>query len=148
MSAGTFQLYDEGKEDLLNEDFAADDHYCVLLGAGYSFDATDVTLNDIVAYELAGGGDYAPQDMTGESVVQTAGTVKVDADDVAYGDPVDIEAKWAVVVRGNVAGKSTSDRLVGAMDLNTDSGSATAVASAGEFTVHWHVNGLATIADA
>ena len=73
-------------------------------------------------------------------------TANVDsATDVEYGPSVTIEAKW-LVVRTGAATATGSHKLVGAVDLNTASATATVSSTNGDFTIQWNANGLFTIA--
>lgn len=142
MAAGNFTLYNSGVLDLLDgtQDWSTDDHYVVLLDSGYTPSGAHTTYSNISSDEVS-DADYDAQDMTGESVTEpSGGTVRADADNVSFGDPVTITAKYAVVLVGTAAGKDAGDALVGYVDL--DDGGTTVSSTNGAFTIQWNSNGL------
>ena len=147
MAAGAFTFYNTGRRDALCEgNWANDNHYAILCTATYTPAAAHATLANITN-ELV-GGDYVAQNLAGESIAlhTDATKVKLDANIISFGDPVTIEAKWLVILIGTVAGKTSTDEVVGYMDLNTGSGSATLASTNDSFSVDFHAtNGMALV---
>lgn len=142
MAGGDFTPTNQGLLDLFNEDFDADSHYAILLLASATPDvAAWVDLDDVSADEC-GDADYNRQDLTGESVTESGGTVTIDADNITFGASVTITAKYIVILRGTVGGAAGTDRIVGYADLNDGGGSVTSTSSA--FNVNVNASGLAT----
>ena len=138
MAAGNFTLYNSGKLNTINGtiDFDADTMVMILLGSGYTPDvATHITYADVSASEIA-DADYAPQVLGTAAVSEETGTVTVDSANVSFGDPVTIEAKYAAVVRRDGASLASGDLLLGYVDLNTDSGTATVSSTNSAFSVN------------
>lgn len=138
MASGTFTFYHQGK---LNNhdgviDVVNDTIVCVLLAAAYTPDAAaHATYADISANEIA-DADYAPEVVTNiASTIDGSGTVLVDSDDISFGNPVTIEAKYAAFVQRAGASLASTDRLLGYVDLNTDSGTATVQSTSSAFSV-------------
>ena len=101
-------------------------------------DDTDVSGNECT------DGDYAPVVLGGVAMNRTGATVKLDANAVAYGDPVTISARYIYVVRRAGASLVAGDLILGYMDLN-NGGSANVGSTNAEFTVDWDAaNGLFT----
>lgn len=135
-------MTDEGKEDLFNLDSDGASYYWVLITASHTPNtATDITLSNISANECA-DGDYVAKDATGVSIAQTSGTVTFDIGDVDFGNTVTITAKYLYLVRGTVAGKTGTDRLVGYVDLNSGGGSVSS--TSGNFDITINASGIVT----
>lgn len=140
MAAGTFTLYDEYKEDLLDgtDDWTNGNHYCMLVTSSYTPATTHTTRADVSAFEVSGGG-YAKQDLAGESAVNSAGTVTCDATDVAFGPSVTITARYLIILQGTVAGSAGTDALVGYVELESG---ADVSSSNGDFNINWPAGGV------
>lgn len=138
MAAGTFTFYNSGKLNSLNGSIDADTDtlVMVLLGSGYTPDtAAHTAYSDISGSEI-GDADYSPQVISGAAFTESAGTVTLDSDDVSFGTSVSIEAKYAVAVRRDGASLAAGDLLLGYVDLNTDSGTATVSSTSDDFSVN------------
>lgn len=138
MAAGSFTFYNSGKLNSLNGSIDADTDtlVMVLLGSGYSPDvAAHTTYADISGSEI-GDADYSPQVISGAAFSESAGTVNFDSDDVSFGTSVSITAKYAAVVRRDGASLASGDLLLGYVDLNTDSGTATVSSTNSDFSVN------------
>lgn len=146
MAAGNFTPYNDALERLGNstDDWDADSHYAILLTNSHTAATTHSTLSDISANEVS-DADYAPQDMSGEAVTETTGTVTFDASDVSFGDPVTITARHIAVVKGTVSAKSGTDPLIGEAELET---TGDVSSTNGPFDVNWNASGLMTLARA
>lgn len=146
MAAGAVTWFNNGiLVGIVEGNFETDNHYLLLATSGYTPALTHTTVNDIGANECS-DPDYAPQNMTGESTTQAAGTTTIDADDVSFGATVTITAKYAICCLGTVAGKSTADSLLFYVNLDTGGGSVSS--SAGPFSVNWNASGVSTVAAA
>lgn len=144
MAAGNFVMTDEGKEDLLNLDSDAATYYWVLITASHTPNtATDITFSNISANECA-DGDYVAQNATAVSIANSGGTTTFDIGDVDFGNTVTITAKYLYLVRGTVAGKTGTDRLVGYVDLNSGGGSVSS--TNGNFDITINASGIVTVA--
>jgi len=135
MAAGSFQWYNAGKEAAFTNTLASTDIAVVLLGAGYTPDATHSTYADISGSEIT-DADYAQQSLANATYSQSSGTVELDADSVSFGSDVSIEAKYAALVIGTPASLASGDAILGYVDLNTDSGTATVSSTNSEFSVN------------
>lgn len=141
MTAGAWQFTQEGIEDLFNEDWATDNHYAILVTSSQTPSASHTTLADVSANECA-DSDYDPQDITGETASQSSGTVTLDCDDIDFGAAVTITAKYCYILRGTVAGKTSTDRIVCYCDLNSGGGSFSSTSN--PYRVVIHSSGIAT----
>lgn len=148
MAVGSFMMYNEAQKDYFDatdSNWAVNTHYCMLLDSAYVPNAAHHTRASLDANEIA-DGDYAKQDMSGEAVVDNAspadGTVNCDADDVTFGNPVTISALFLAVLEGTVAGTASGDRVVGVVQLNTDSPIVVPASTNGPFTVQWSATGV------
>lgn len=113
-----------------NHDWENDSKYVVLLDSGYTPDNSHTTLADISAHEVS-DPDYNPQDVTGATLTQLSDTVKFDCNDFNFGSSVTITGgRWAVILEGTVAGKSSGDYVFGYILLdNTPADVSTSSAS-------------------
>lgn len=138
MAAGAFKLYDKSLLAVANGTINLNSATLVmtLLGTGYTPNkAVDDTYSDISA-NIITDPDYAPQVLAGKSFTIPSGDeVLFDTNDVSFGNPVTLSAKWAVVVVRVGGALAGTDLLLGFVDLNTDSGSAVLSSTAGAFTV-------------
>lgn len=139
MAAGNFTFYNRGKLAHSQSDLSSATISVVLLGSGYTPDvAAHTAYSDVSASEI-GDADYTPQQLTTPAFTESTGTVSFDGDDISFGNPVSIEAKYAVFVRidtGTVASPATGDVLLGYVDLNTSGGAATVSSTNSEFSVN------------
>lgn len=140
MAVGAFQFFDEAKLDIVDGtiDLDGDTIAAVLLGSGYGFDATDLTFADIQAQEIA-DADYAPRLLTGAALSRIGGTGKFVSDKVSFGSSVTITAKWLVLLQSPGSPQpNNADLLIGVVDLDNSSGSATVASTNGEFSYTPH----------
>lgn len=142
MAAGDFTFYNTGKLNVLNGtvDLDGSTISAVLLGAGYTPAATHSTYADISASVIA-DSDYAAQVLANKAVTNTSGTIKFDSDDVSFGTTVTITGKYLVLVHRAGGSLTGTDKLIGYVDLNTTSGSATVSSSNGPFSIAPDANG-------
>jgi hypothetical protein len=146
MAAGDVTFYNTGiKAAIVDGDWSADDHRLALATASYTPALTHDTWSDVSANECA-DGDYAQQDMTGETDNESSGTTTLDAADVSFGASVTITAKYAICIMGTVGAGAGGDSLVFYVDLNDGGGSVSS--SSGPFDVNWNASGIATVAAA
>jgi hypothetical protein len=154
MAAGTPQIFNTFKEKMadgtLDMDTATADYWkCALLTSAYTYDATDSVWSDLSANEVsttntgysAGGISLTVGD-SGWS--RSGGTVTFDSSTNPQwtAGSAGLTAKWAIIYGNNA---STKD-LVCAVDLNTDSGSATVSATTGNnLTITWNASGIFSI---
>ena len=146
MAVGTFTLTYDGKLALLNGNIDPDGD--TLVGVLVDNAHTPSLENDNLYSDISGNectdGDYAPVVLGGVAMNRTGATVKLDANAVAYGDPVTISARYIYVVRRAGASLVAGDLILGYMDLN-NGGSANVGSTNAEFTVDWDAaNGLFT----
>jgi len=135
MAAQAWQLYHNAILRTLNGGYDFDTHVfkCALLTAAHTPDlAVHDDLADVVAEEVAGGGDYARQAVGGITLVLAAGVATFDCNDIDFGDPVTITAKYAVIYDDTHA----ADGLFAITDLNLGGGSVSSVAGPFLLTIH------------
>ena len=126
MAAGSFQLYNTGKESLLTDNanqitWATDTVVAVLLGTSYTPSASHVTYADISAHIIT-DPDYTPAVVTGKTSVLTVDKILWDCDNVSFGDPVSLTAKYVAFVKLAAGALAGTDRLIGHGDLNVGVG--------------------------
>jgi hypothetical protein len=145
MTVGTFTFVNSGKKDaVVDGDWTNDNHYAVLINHGFTPLATHDTLSDISGSENA-DGDYARQDLVGESTTQVTANVKLDANQVDFGAAVTIASRYIYLLLGTVGTATGVDKIVGYMDLRTEN-DGNVSSSSGDFKVDWNVsNGIALI---
>jgi hypothetical protein len=145
MAAGSFVLYDSAKEAIIDSTFnletAGDTIVAALVLSGYTPASTHSTWNDAVA-QVVLDGDYAPQVVAGQAVTEAGGTVTFDANDVSFGDPVTITAKYIILIKRVGGTLATSDPLIGYMNLDTGGGSVSSTNA--QFQVNWNASGIFT----
>lgn len=138
MTVGAFTFYNNGKLQLQNGtiDLDADTIVCILLGSGYTRDvAAHSTYSDVSAQEIA-DADYTAQVVGSIAFSESAGTVTADSADISFGSAVTIEAKWAVFVQRAGVSLAAGDLLVGSVDLDDTSGTATVSSTSSTFSVN------------
>lgn len=145
MAIGTFTLYNSGKEALLTDnagqvDWVADNIQAVLLTAAYTPDVTHSTWANLSANH-ASGTNYAPKDLTNKTVVRTGATILWDCDDINFGSAVTVTAKYMAIVKRAGASLASTDVLIGYVDLDNASTSATVSSTNAVFQVNT-TNGL------
>jgi hypothetical protein len=138
MAAGAFKFYDKALLAIANGTINLNTNtlVMVLCGTGYTPNkALDDTYSDLSAHIIT-DPDYAPVVISGKTFTIPSGDeVLFDANDVSFGSPVTISAKWAPIVVRAGGALSAGDLLLGYVDLNTASGSAVLSSTAGAFTV-------------
>ncbi len=82
-----------------------------------------------IAAKESASGDYAAQALAGLAIAQSAGDVAWDFTDIDFGNAVTISAKY-MVIKHNL-----SDKIIGFVDLNTTTTSATADSTSGNFDI-------------
>lgn len=138
MAVGAFTFFNSGKLNKANGNIAvnSDTIVCVLLGSGYTPDvAAHSTYADVSAQEIA-DADYAPQVVANIAATESGGTVTQDSDNISFGDPVTIEAKYAVFLKRAGASLAAGDLLLGYVDLDDSSGTATLSSTNDGFSVN------------
>lgn len=134
-------MFPKFKERLGKGEFAlnSDTLTCLLLTASYTIDLTDDVLADL-SNECA-DGDYSRQNLTGVTWTLNTdlGMMTLDANNIDFGDPVTITAKYAVIFDNTHA----SDALVAICDLNL---SGSVVKTTEEFLITLPVSGIWTLA--
>lgn len=116
-----------------------------LLGSGYTQSDTDTTWGDISANEIT-DTDYAQQAVTTRSVSNNAGEAQFSSDAADFGSNVSIEAKYLALVQGTAGSLAAGDKVIGTIDLDDSSGTATVFSANGEFKITPHANGFWRIA--
>ncbi len=138
MAAGAFKFYDKALLAIANGtiNLNANTLVMVLCGTGYTPNkALDDTYSDLSAHIIPDAG-YVPQVLAGKTFTIPSGDeVLFDANDVSFGNPVTLSAKWAAVVVRAGGALTGTDLLLGYVDLNTDSASSVLSSTAGAFTV-------------
>lgn len=140
MAAGSFTLYNTGKEALLADNanqinWASDTIVAILLGTGYTPANTHSTYADVSASEIADVG-YAPVVLTGKTSVNTAGTILWDCADISFGTNVSLSAKYVVLVKRAGGALAGTDQLIGRCDLNTANGTAVVSSTNSTFAIN------------
>ena len=126
MAAGTFQLYNTGKENLLTDNanhinWATDTIVAVLLTVGYTPSAAHSTYANISANICADVG-YAPVVLTGKTSALTADKILWDCADISFGTNVSLTAKYVAIVKRAGGALAGTDQLIGYGDLNVGAG--------------------------
>ena len=140
MAAGSWVIYNDGKERIINGDIDLNDDTlkCKLLTTSYTPAATHSTVSNLT--NEVTDSDYSVQTITGAAVTETGGTVKFDCNDISFGSSVTITAKYAVLYSDTHA----SDALICYVDLNTGGGSV--ASTAGSFSIVINASGVFTVA--
>lgn len=140
MAAGAFKMYHNGLKHLLKGeiDFDTDTIKAGLFLNTYTpSQAVDDNLDEIDGFECADAG-YARKTVTTKTVTNTGGAVVLDADDVDFGNPVTITAKYLVLWKDT--GTPSTSYLIGYVDLDTSGGSASS--NTNQFRLNWNANGI------
>ena len=145
MSASAFTILNTAKKKLVDGTFDLDTHTwkVALLTAAVSLTAaTTVDTYGEITSQVANGGGYTTGGATLTSVTVNAsgGTVTFDAADVTWNGT--ITAKYAVIYSDT----ATSKDILGYVDLDTASGSATVSSTAADFAINWNASGIFTLA--
>lgn len=139
MAAGAFKFYDKAVLAIANGTINLSSATLVmtLVGVAYTPDkAADDTYSDLSANVIP-DADYAPVTISGKTFTIPSGDETLfDCNNVSFGNPVTIAAKWAVVVVRAGGALAGTDLLLGFADLNTASGSAVLSSTAGAFSVN------------
>jgi hypothetical protein len=155
MAAGTPQIYNTFKEKMadgtLDLDTATAGYWkCALLTSAYTYDSSNSVWSALSSNEVsttntgytAGGISLTVGDAGWSRSGATVSFISSTNPQWTAGS-AGLTAKWAIIY-GNSA--STKD-LVCAVDLNTDSGSATVSATSGNtLTITWNASGIFSIA--
>jgi hypothetical protein len=143
MAVGTFDLVGNAVENIFNGtiDLDTDTFAWVLLSATHTFSDAHAAWSEISANEIA-DGDYAEVALAGGVVTQITAGMKFDCNDVDFGNAVTIEAKWLYLIKGTAGALNGTDLIVGGMDLDDTSGSATKASTAGDFDIAINASGL------
>lgn len=149
MAAGNFIPYTINMTDPVVSggiDLDSDTIVCVLLGAGYTPGRTTHSLwSDISAQEISGTGYTAGgAALANKTMTHSGGTGTFDADDVSWATAT-ITAKYAALVRRAGGSLVSGDLLIGYVDLNTASGSATVSSTGATFQITWNASGILTV---
>lgn len=138
MAAGAFKFYDNALLAIANGTINLNTNTLVmtLTGTGYVPNKATHSLYSAVSANIIPDAGYTPQVLAGKTFTIPSGDeVLFDANDVSFGNPVTLSAKWAVVVVRAGGALAGTDLLLGFVDLNTDSGAAMLSSTAGAFTV-------------
>ena len=142
MAADAWQFYNAFKESVGDGTIDLDGHTFVMLlvGDGYTFDATDALVADI-ADELSGNG-YARVTLTGVTWAQVAGTATFDADAAVFtASGGSIVARRAIIIDDTAAG----DPLVCSALLDNTPADVTAT-DGNTLTITPHASGIFSLA--
>lgn len=140
MAAGPYKIYVKGfhKVTLQTLDMVAGTLKAMLLDDAHTPDlAAHEFVSDIVADEIADAG-YARQTLTGKTNTIVAGKIRVDSDDIDYGDSVSIAARYQAIYR-EVTNDADS-QLLALLDLNTGGGNISSTSS--DFDIAINANGI------
>jgi hypothetical protein len=152
MAAGTPQFYNSFKEYIADGTMDLDDNSfkCALLTSTETFTATDTVFTDVSNNEVSATntGYTAGGTAVTATWTRSTGTSTFDltTNPQWTAGSAGLTAKWAIIYRTGTV-NTVTDALVCAVDLNTDSGSATVSATSGNtLTITWNASGLFTLA--
>lgn len=150
MAVAELQLHNDALVTLFKEanaqwDDSASDFTWALLGSGYTQSDTDTTWGDVSANEIS-DSDYAQQAVSGLTITNNAGEAQFDSDPADFGSNVSIEAKFLVLVQGTATALAAGDKIIGTVDLDDSSSTATKISRNGAFKITPHANGFWRIA--
>lgn len=144
MAAGTFTILNTAKKKLVDGTFDLDTHTwkVALLTTAVSLSASTTvdTYAEITSQVTGTGYTTGGATLSGVTVTGTS-TVTFDANDVTWSAST-ITAKYAVIYSDT----ATSKDILGYVDLDTASGSATVSSTAADFTITWNASGIFTLA--
>jgi hypothetical protein len=126
MAVGAFTLLNTGKEALTTDNanqinWVSDTIVGVLVTQAHTPALTHSTYADISA-NITADANYAPAVVTGKTCVRTADKILWDCDNVSFGDPVTITAKYLYWVKRAGGALTGTDQLIGYVDLNVGAG--------------------------
>jgi hypothetical protein len=138
MPVGAFTVYSEAIEAQATGSLGsltAGPMYAVLLTNSYSPNVElHATRADISAAETAGAAKIA---LAGLTVTDITGGYRFNTSNITWGTNVTINAsKYLVLLFGTAASPQSTDKLLGYVDLDNATGTATVSATNGEFTVN------------
>lgn len=150
MAVAAMQLHNDALATLFQDDASQwDDENVdfawVLLGSGYTQSDTDTTWGDISANEIS-DADYAQQEVTGRAITNNAGEAQFSSDAADFGSNVSIEAKFLGLVMGTAGNLAAGDKVIGTIDLDDSSGTATVFSANAEFSIGPNASGFWRIA--
>ncbi|MCA9137249.1 MAG: hypothetical protein KDB00_10830 [Planctomycetales bacterium] len=140
MTAGPYKIYTKGfhKVTLQTLDMVGGVLKAMLLDNAHTPDlANHEFVADIVADEIADVG-YARQTLAGKTNTIVAGKIRVDSNDIDYGDSVTIAARYQAIYQ-EVTNDADSP-LLALLDLNTAGGNISSTAS--DFDIAINANGI------
>ncbi|CTQ45764.1 hypothetical protein [Roseibium aggregatum] len=145
MAVGAFTVVNDALERILNGtvDLDSDTFYAALITEAHTAAVTNSTWADISASH-ASGTNYSPVDQS-LTVAEAAGVVTVDSNDANFGNNVTVEAKYCYILAGDEAAPAAGDAIIGYVDLDDSSGTATISSTSGDFVVSWNASGLFTV---
>lgn len=139
MAAGAFKFFDKALLAIANGTINLNTANLVMTLASPAYTpnkSTDDTYSDMSTHIIA-DADYAPQLLAGKTFTIPSGDeVLFDCNNVSFGNPVTISAKWAVVVVRAGGALAGTDLLLGFADLNTASTGAVLASTAGAYSVN------------
>jgi hypothetical protein len=126
MAVGAFTLLNTGKEALTTDNanqinWASDTIVGVLVAAAHTPALTHSTYADISSNIITDAG-YTPAVVSGKTSVRTADKVLWDCDNISFGDPVTLTAKYMYLVKRAGGSLTGTDQLIGYVDLNVGAG--------------------------
>lgn len=143
MAASAFTFYGEAIERIFKGEIDFDGHTFKAALATSSYTPDTDAHDDFgdITNELS-GGDYAQVTLTTVTVTRSTTTITVDCEDISFGNPVTLTAKYLIIYDDTHA----NDALVGYVDLNDGGGSVSSTSALFQYTVN--ASGLFTIAPA
>lgn len=95
------------------------DHYIVLVKNAHTPALTDVEFDDLT--NICDSANYSHQDTSGKVFLST-GAADLDNPDFTSGGTNTMVARYAYLLEGNVAGSSSTDKVIGYWDFNPAGG--------------------------
>jgi len=140
MTVGIFQSHDTGMAALLGAgDWAANNHYAMLIKTAQIVDRTHLTRADIIA-NVCIDADYTNVDLTGKAITLVAQKTRFDCNKILFGSAVSISGRFIYILNGTAAASIDGDIIVGCIDLNTETGDVASLAA--EFSYEPATSGL------
>lgn len=150
MATGNFTLLNIAKLKVLNGTIDLDSHslkialttFTQSIDATFAGTSTDARYADLTN-EAANGSGYTTggNTITSNVLTRSTGTVTFDADDTSW-TALTKTFKYAVLYDNSTSNKD----IIGFVDFDTSSGSASLSISAADFTIQWNASGLFTAA--